>query len=80
MAWFWEGVEVEWLSTNGQASALLRHGDSAVGMVTLSASAEGVDQVLWMFNPEKITERSVPEGAASSLRFADVAKPGGARA
>jgi RNA polymerase sigma factor (sigma-70 family) len=71
MAWFWDGVEVQWLDTNGRASALLRHGGVVSGMITVSASAEGIDQVLWMFNPEKITARSVPAGVALPERFAD---------
>lgn len=77
MSWFWEGVEVEWLSTNGQTAALLRHDGAVSGMLALSASADGIDQVLWMFNPEKITQLSLPPRLAASIRFADVTKPGG---
>ncbi|MGH3449244.1 MAG: sigma factor-like helix-turn-helix DNA-binding protein, partial [Haloechinothrix sp.] len=63
--WFWDDVDVRWVSTNGQTSAVIREvgeagryagRDSAVRCVlTVSASAEGIDHVLWMFNPDKIT-------------------------
>jgi len=53
-AWFWDGVEVRWADTNGQTSAVLRRDGTVYGMVTVSVSAEGIDRVLWMFNPEKL--------------------------
>ena len=40
--------------TNGQTSAVLWRGGTVYGLLTVSASAEGIDQVLWMFNPDKI--------------------------
>ncbi|MFI5960189.1 RNA polymerase sigma-70 factor [Cryptosporangium sp. NPDC051539] len=52
--WFWDDVEVGWAQTNGQTAAVLRRGGSVYGVLTISASADGVDQVLWMVNPEKI--------------------------
>ncbi|MFF3442748.1 RNA polymerase sigma-70 factor [Streptosporangium sp. NPDC002721] len=55
---FWTGVEVEWASVNGQASALLSRDGVMFAVVTVSASAEGIDQVLWMMNPAKITAAS----------------------
>jgi RNA polymerase sigma factor (sigma-70 family) len=57
--WFWDGVDVEW-TTNGQTSAVLRRDSQVFAMLTVSASTEGIDQVMWMFNPEKITAVSVP--------------------
>jgi RNA polymerase sigma-70 factor (TIGR02957 family) len=58
--WFWDGVDVEWATTNGQTSAVLRRDGQVFAMLTVSASTEGIDQVMWMFNPEKITAVSVP--------------------
>jgi RNA polymerase sigma-70 factor (ECF subfamily) len=34
---------------------VLRRGGAVYGLLTISASAEGIDQVLWMVNPDKIT-------------------------
>lgn len=79
MTWFWDGVELDWVVTNGQAAVVVRHGDAMSGMITISASADGIDQVLWMFNPDKITARSLPGDLAAEARFADVTKPGSAR-
>jgi RNA polymerase sigma-70 factor (ECF subfamily) len=53
MSWFWDGVDVQWAETNGQTSAVLRRDGEVYGLLTVSASAEGIDQVLWMVNPEK---------------------------
>lgn len=53
--WFWAGVAVQWVEVNGQAAAVLRRDGEVYGVVAVSASAEGIDQVLWMVNPEKLT-------------------------
>ena len=52
--WYWEGVDLRWVTTNGQASVIMRRGDTLLGMVTVIASEDGIDQVLWMMNPKKI--------------------------
>jgi RNA polymerase sigma-70 factor (ECF subfamily) len=52
--WFWDDVEVRWATTNGQTAAVFRRGGAVYGLLTLSASAEGIDQLLWMVNPDKI--------------------------
>ena len=54
-AWFGDGVEVEWVTMNGQACALLRTDGAVSGLVTISASAEGIDELLWQLNPEKLS-------------------------
>lgn len=51
----WDDVDLGWTSTNGQTSVVVRHGGDVRCMFTISATAEGIDRVLWMFNPEKIT-------------------------
>ena len=57
---FWAGVDVRWATANGQAAALLRRDGSVFAVLTLVASAEGIEQVLWMMNPAKITAVDVP--------------------
>ncbi|GII59841.1 RNA polymerase sigma24 factor [Planotetraspora thailandica] len=52
---FWTGVDVSWASTNGQTSALLSRDGQVFTVLTVDASEEGIDQVLWMMNPAKIT-------------------------
>ncbi|MFI7610424.1 RNA polymerase sigma-70 factor [Nonomuraea terrae] len=58
---FWAGVEVDWADTNGQASALLRRDGQVFAVITVTASEQGIDQVLWMMNPVKITAVSRSE-------------------
>jgi len=53
-AWFWDGVDVRWADTNGRTSAVLRRGGTVRAVLTVSASTDGIDRVLWMFNPDKI--------------------------
>jgi hypothetical protein len=51
--WFWNGVDVRWASTNGQTSAVLWRDGTLDAVLTVSASTDGINQVLWMMNPEK---------------------------
>ncbi|MEU4248247.1 RNA polymerase sigma-70 factor [Amycolatopsis sp. NPDC026612] len=59
-SWFWDGVDVQWAITNGQTSAVLHRDGAVYGLLTVSATTEGVDQVLWLVNPEK--NKAVPVG------------------
>jgi RNA polymerase sigma-70 factor (TIGR02957 family) len=52
---FWAGVDVAWASTNGQTSALLSRDGLVFAVLTVNASDQGIDQVLWMMNPAKLT-------------------------
>ena len=51
---FWTGVSLHWADTNGQPSVVLTRDGAVVTVLTASASAEGIDQILWMMNPEKL--------------------------
>ena len=52
--WFWDGVDMQWVETNGQTSVVLRHNGAVRCVLTVCASTAGIDRVMWMFNPEKI--------------------------
>jgi hypothetical protein len=45
---------------NGQTCAVLVAGGTVYGLLAIEASADGIDQLLWMVNPEKNTQVSVP--------------------
>ncbi|GAA2792058.1 hypothetical protein [Nonomuraea dietziae] len=60
---FWSGVDVGWASMNGQTSALLSRDGQAFAVLTVNASEQGIDQVLWMMNPAKLTAVSIPPDA-----------------
>ena len=53
-SWFWDGMNVRWVTTNGQASVVLVRNGDVFGVLTVTASAAGIDHLLWMVNPEKI--------------------------
>ncbi|MEV4759556.1 RNA polymerase sigma-70 factor [Micromonospora sp. NPDC049559] len=57
---FWVGVDVAWASANGQEAAVLRRDGAVFAVVTVDASAEGIDRVLWMMNPDKLAAFSAP--------------------
>lgn len=57
-SWFWEGVDVRWAAVNGRTAALLYGGGNLYAVLTVGASDEGIDQVLWMVNPDKLTNLS----------------------
>jgi RNA polymerase sigma-70 factor (ECF subfamily) len=59
-AWFWDDMDVRLATTNGQAAAVLLRDGSVYGVITVIASAESIDQLLWMVNPEKIAALPVP--------------------
>jgi RNA polymerase sigma-70 factor (ECF subfamily) len=57
-SWFWDDIEVEWTQVNGQTAAVLVQGGVVYGLLTVCATAEGIDQLLWLVNPEK--NKAVP--------------------
>ncbi|WP_338144276.1 RNA polymerase sigma-70 factor [Nocardioides turkmenicus] len=57
--WFWNGLDVRWTTVNGRTSAALCQNGEMYGLLTVSATAEGIDQVLWLVNPEKNTAVTV---------------------
>ncbi len=59
-SWFWDDIDVRWASTNGQTSAVLLRDGRVYGVITVTASTAGIDQLLWMVNPDKITAMPVP--------------------
>jgi RNA polymerase sigma-70 factor (ECF subfamily) len=53
-SWYWDGVDVRWVTANGQPAVVLRRGDTLLGVVTIDASEDGIERVLWMMNPAKL--------------------------
>ncbi|PRY35746.1 RNA polymerase sigma-70 factor [Umezawaea tangerina] len=51
---FWTDTALTPVETNGQASVLVARDGDAVALVTLDASADGVDRLLWVMNPAKL--------------------------
>jgi RNA polymerase sigma-70 factor, ECF subfamily len=53
---FWPGTTIAWVEVNGRPGALISHGDTVAAFVTISASARGIDQILWVMNPAKLAD------------------------
>ncbi|HEY2080635.1 MAG TPA: RNA polymerase sigma-70 factor [Streptosporangiaceae bacterium] len=58
--WFWDGIDVRWATTNGQTSAVLMRNGNEFCVLAVTASTEGIHQLLWMVNPEKIAAVTGP--------------------
>ncbi|WP_308285803.1 sigma-70 family RNA polymerase sigma factor [Actinoplanes hulinensis] len=54
--WFWDDLDIRWVTANGQPAVVLWRGGPRPlrGMLTVTSSAEGIHQLLWMLNPDKI--------------------------
>lgn len=52
---FWKGVTLTWLDTNGQASVVMSRDGVPVALATIDASAQGIDQIMWVMRPSKLT-------------------------
>lgn len=51
---FWTGVTLDWMETNGLSSVLISRDGERIALVTVDASAEGIQQIQWMMNPAKL--------------------------
>lgn len=51
---FWTGSELTWVTANGRPSVLVSLDGAVYALVTITASAEGIDQLLWVMNPAKL--------------------------
>lgn len=59
-AWhFWTGVTLSWLESNGQAAVLVSRDGIPGALATLDASAQGIDQIMWIMRPSKLTAISM---------------------
>jgi len=61
VAWeFWTGVTLDRIEVNGQAAILATRGRIGGALVTICASEEGIDQVLWFLRPSKLSGVTSP--------------------
>ena len=68
--WCWKGVTLDWVETNGQAAVLILRDGVPIGL-TLDASAQGINEIMWFLRPSKLAaisksdqrldKRDVPE-------------------
>ena len=53
--WGWSGVTVAVIEANQRACALLSRSGVVAMLVTVEASSDGIDQILWIMRPSKLT-------------------------
>jgi RNA polymerase sigma-70 factor (TIGR02957 family) len=53
--WGWTGVTVTVIQANGRACAVLSRAGAVAMLVTIEASPEGIDQIMWVMRPSKLT-------------------------
>jgi len=51
---FWMGITLAWVETNGRAAVLMSRGAIPVALATIDASAQGIDQIMWIMRPSKL--------------------------
>jgi RNA polymerase sigma-70 factor (TIGR02957 family) len=51
---FWSGVAIFWLRTNGRPTALISFEGAAGTLVSIDASENGIEQILWQMRPSKL--------------------------
>ncbi|MGW8482026.1 RNA polymerase sigma-70 factor [Microbacterium sp. NPDC055903] len=56
---FWTGKRIDWVEVNGQPAATLTTGDEVTTLVTLTAGAHGIEQLLWVMSPDKLGRAAV---------------------
>jgi len=55
---FWGGAVFTWVEANGGPAILLSRDGKAFGLLTIVASDQGIDQLLWVMNPAKLEDIS----------------------
>jgi RNA polymerase sigma-70 factor (TIGR02957 family) len=66
---YWTGMTLTWIETNGQVSVLMSRDDVPVALATIDASAQGIDQIMWIMRPSKLAAIS-KSGQGSDDRYA----------
>lgn len=53
---FWPGTTVRVLETNAQPSVLISRGEEPVALLSIVAGPEGIEQLLWVMVPDKLSQ------------------------
>jgi RNA polymerase sigma-70 factor, ECF subfamily len=52
---WWSGTTITWVETNGQPSVLVRRDGAPAVLLSASTSEAGIDQLMWVMAPDKLT-------------------------
>jgi RNA polymerase sigma-70 factor (ECF subfamily) len=59
-SYFWRGLRLSWIEANGQLSALMSRNGEPIGLVSVDVSEQGIDQIIWILRPSKLSAISKP--------------------
>ncbi|WP_210571989.1 RNA polymerase sigma-70 factor [Streptomyces sp. GESEQ-4] len=51
---FWPQSEIRWVEANGRSAVLVSSGGEAVALLTADISANGIERIMWVMNPDKL--------------------------
>lgn len=51
---FWPQADIRWVEANGRPAVLVSADGNAVALLSVDASAEGIDRIMWVMNPAKL--------------------------
>ncbi|TDC24854.1 RNA polymerase sigma-70 factor [Streptomyces sp. 8K308] len=51
---FWPPASIRWVEANARPAVLVSHGETPVALLSVDASAQGIDRIMWMMNPAKL--------------------------
>jgi RNA polymerase sigma-70 factor (TIGR02957 family) len=51
---FWTGLTLTWIEANGQPALCLSRDGAVTTVLTIEASTDGIERILWMMNPGKL--------------------------
>ncbi|MCX4968116.1 RNA polymerase sigma-70 factor [Streptomyces sp. NBC_00654] len=52
---FWPRAELRWTEANGRPAVLVSSAGDAVALLSVDVSAEGIDRIMWVMNPAKLS-------------------------
>jgi RNA polymerase sigma-70 factor (ECF subfamily) len=64
---FWRGVTLSWLEVNNQPAVLITRDGAAIALAIIEASADGIDQIIWIMNPAKLAAITASHLGSSPL-------------
>lgn len=62
---FWSDVTLTWIEANAQPAVLVSRGADTVALMTIAASEDGIDHLMWVMRPGKLAGRSPLNGGHS---------------
>ncbi|MDQ1051371.1 RNA polymerase sigma-70 factor [Streptomyces sp. V4I2] len=52
---FWPQSEIRWVEANSRPAVLISSGGAAVALLSVDVSVEGIDRIMWVMNPAKLS-------------------------